>query len=180
MRQKNTGDSAMVLRETMGILDADTLLRAPAEDLPADAAVLAWSVLDVFEKKLTKTRKAELRDRLFQLAEDNGTRNEKGSFTFKLPGGGGSVQKQCRTGKVTFDTELLKQLLVQRGVPVENVVKPVVTEKIDEKAVEGLIAAGVLEMADLEDFSVVVPDTFALTVKKPEQITAILDRMNGD
>lgn len=164
-------DAALVLSQSQAIIDAQDLLRTPVEELSPDGQVTAWSVLDLIEKELVGPRKEALRAKLLEMAGE-GKDNGKGSKSVSVAGA--TVTKQARGGKVVFDQEKLRATLEAKGLPTNTVFVERTVYEFNEKAVEGLIAAGRLSQADLKEFTRVGDPTYALVVKKAEKVLALL------
>jgi hypothetical protein len=174
----------IILKESQAIIDAETLLKTPVGELSDDVALTAWSVLDLFEKNLIKTRKGALRVLLLDRAETLGEENAKGSFVYKVPGTDGKVTKQKKRGKAKLDARAVELLINQKidegkltSVAHEDVISydPVV----DEDALGTLVAIGAISQQELAEVSSVSEPTFALVVKKPSEVTALLEEKNA-
>lgn len=170
----------LVIRESQAIISADTLLRMDPAKMDTDTAVTAWSVLDLFEKELLSSRKLQLREVLLERAKDSGDENKNGSRILKTSDGG-KITRVRSSGKVTFDKEKLEALLkkkIEDGKLNKTAISKVLVKKtdtvVDEKALEGLIVAGVITQKDLKSVSDVADDTYSLRVTKPKKVLALL------
>ena len=168
--------TAAIMKESSAIIDAYTLLRAPIKELAVDTLTTAWSILDLLEKKMIKSRKADLRVALMEQAEKLGTKNAKGSFVYEIPGTNAKITKQHKVGKVKISIGKLIALLKKKGIEETPVI--FYEPAVNEKALQGLIAAGFLTQDDLKEISDVSDPTYALTVKKPASVEGLLKASN--
>lgn len=168
----NSEKALAVLRESQQIIDAETLLRTPVEELTQDAQLIAWSVLDSIEKGLVKKRKEDLRKSLMKVAE-LGKEDEKGSFVYEVAGTGGSVKKQKSQKKDVFIVDKLKKLLKKKNISEETVIvyKPVVNEKV----IDSLIENGVIKPKEYDAVTEPGKVGWSLIVKKPHSVKKLLN-----
>lgn len=161
-------DTQLVLAQSQAIIDAEDLLRTPVKELTPEAGVTAWQILDLLEKKLVGPRKAELRETLLQLAEEAG-----GKATIA----GASVKRVEVSGRARIDLGKLRKLLQDKGLEEDSVIveKKTTTYSVDEKALEAMIASGLIDEDDLKAFTEVSAGSIRLNVKKSKEVLALLE-----
>lgn len=159
----------LVLRDGQSIIDAETLLQTPLDQLDDETIMLGWSIIDAIEKSLFKDRKAGMRLALIDAAAEHGTKGSK-STVYEL--GGGVVTVQHKRGKVTYDLAKLRELCDEKDIDFKTLVE--VHYKPDAKAIERAVSDGVLKPEDLARFSAVGDQVDALVVEKPAVVKGLL------
>lgn len=163
-----------VLTESKAIVEGETLLRTPIEELPPSAQLIAWSVIDALEKTLLVQRKKDLNESLKRLAQEFGVDDEegKGHRIYQVPGTDGTITKQRREGKDNISVEKLKALLKKKDISPRTVIesKPVV----NQKKLDRLIEEGIFTPEEYDSFASPKKPTFALVVEKPSAVKALL------
>lgn len=167
---------SIVLSQSRAMLSSADLLVTPPDQLTDQEAVIAWSVLDHFEKEMLKKRRDALRDRLLDLAKAKGKLTGK-SYVYAQDGIDGSVSCQMRSGVISYDIEGLRALENRIDTPL---VTEVVTYKVNEELLTEALAQGRITMDDLKKFTSVGPETRALVVKKPSFVKALLPGASDD
>ena len=171
-------DAAIVLAQSRQVISAQDLLRTPVEELDDSGKATAWSVLDLLSKKVIKGRTVELRDALLERAKEVGeegvSAGKQPKFTAKM--GGAKVTNTQIAGKVTIDEAALKMVLAEKGIPHGKVFVERTVVELNEKALEGLIAAELLTDEDVEQFTSVAAPTHRLTVTKAKEVLALLPK----
>ena len=119
--------NSIVLEESTAILDAHTLFNVPPEELTVDEGLMAWSVLDVFEKTLIGNRKKALREVLMGTAEQYGETNKNGSFIYKLKELGAKIEKRKRAGKVKILVDKVLEVFKNKAHVLSSVMQYTVT-----------------------------------------------------
>jgi len=165
--------NSLILKDGQRITNAHELLRKPVGELDDENCMIAWSIIDSVEKELFKSRKADLRQSLIDRAVSNG---ERGSKSTRWDVAGGLVTVQHKRGKVTYDLAALRELCANKNVPTERLIVEEVAYKIQEKAIEELIKAGIFSPEDLKLFTTVGTTVDALTVVKPPVVQALLPK----
>lgn len=166
---------ALILRESIAILDARTLLQTPAKDLDPMTQVTAWSVLDLMEEHVIGARKAELRGALFDTAVELGEKNKNGSYKVQLPDGS-SVEKRAKKGKIAIDEDKVRELLKLKGIAIEEVfrVPPPKPPAFSPEAFEALAVLGKITKEEVATCATVGEPTYSLYVDKPREVLALL------
>lgn len=160
---------SIIVKEATSLFKNEMLLRSPMDTLTDEEALYAWSCLDLIEKKLLTARKAELRDHLLALADKYGEVSSEGHKNYQPEGSDGNIQKQCRKGKVSLDTEKLVALLQNRGFQISRLYTMAVSEEI----VEALVVTGEISTDEIKECSSVAEPSYALIVKKPSEVESL-------
>lgn len=169
---KQMKDSAIILSESRKIISATDTLRTPIEELTPSARVLAWQVLDLIEKNAIKGRKEQLRQALFDLADELGEENDHGSKKFEMEGA--TITKVRKNGKVTYRIEDLSKLLHVKGIDPNLVIDSIVSYEVNERKLTQLIREKKITVEELMEVTTVAEDTFSLKVNKSEQVLNLL------
>jgi len=175
-------DSSIVLKESQAIIDAETLLKTPVEELTDDAKLTAWSVLDLFKKEFLDSRHKEIGMSLKELAKKDGVENAKGSFKYTVPNTDGIIEARKKRGKVTIDEcklDLLMAKKLNQGLITQEDVVFKLVRVVDEEAIERLVARGIVTPKELEEISSIGESTFSLYVTKPSAVTKLLRSKNA-
>jgi hypothetical protein len=167
-----TKAESIIVREATSLFKNETLLRTPVTELSDEEALFAWSCLDLIEKKVLAERKKELHSHLMKLVEEFGERTAEGHQNYSPEGSDGNIQLQCRRGKVALDETLLLQTLAARGFDTSRLM----TSTVDEKKIEALVSLGEITPLELKECTSVGDPTYALIVKKPSEVEALLPK----
>jgi hypothetical protein len=167
-----TQNEKLILRETANLLKSEKLLKTPPEDMSDEEVLAAWSVLDLIDKEVVGARKDQLRKYLMELAESKGSLTPKGHFEYQPPMSDGTITQQKKSGKTSLDVKILKGLLVERNFDIEKIM----TKVVDEAKVEALVALGEISPAEIKACSSIGAPTFALIVKKPSEVIALIPK----
>lgn len=175
MGQKN---AAMVLYQSRAVINAEDLLRTPVQELDDGALVTAWSVLDLLSKKAIKERIDDLKEAMIDLAKTEG---KPGVTSSKMPkwtmaAAGATVSVATIKKKPVYNDEAVRMLLAEKGLPTDRVFKEVVSYELNESALEGLLAAGIISDEDMEMISDVPPEQIRMTVKKSADVLGLLPK----
>jgi len=172
----DSNGAALVLRESQNLIQPEDLLRTSVQSLDDGAVVTAWSVLDLFTKEVLKKRMEELKTELISRVEETG---DEATTSSGLPKhvaeiAGAKITSSQVKQRRKVNEEALKMLLLEKRLPAGNVLKEKVVYEVDEKALEGLVAAGFLseeELSDVCDFS---GTTHRLVVKKSKEVQNLI------
>lgn len=158
------------------IINVGALFNAPVADLSKEQRVAGWALLRKFED-LFKERKEQMRQGLFQDAEDQGTQNENGSLILEVEGS--RVLKKRAVSK-TPNMEKTQELLDRLGIPRDKVIKmkPVTKMEpvVDQSMLEAMVATGQLKQVDLDTLFDV---KWSLSVEPSSEIEGLLDAVNN-
>lgn len=152
MTKKNT---SLILRDSAKIIDTSLLLNAPIEELTDEDSIVAWSMLDVFEKEVFKSRKGALRDRLFAVAETQGEKNKNGSYKFQDEDTGATVTKEHRSGKTVVHVDKVWEMFKENDAIASQIFRYALMLTPNElEMLELIIQHGQLpaDMAEAEEF----------------------------
>lgn len=168
--------AALVLRESRNLIQPEDLLRTEVSELDDGAVVTAWSVLDLFEKEVLKKRMGELRDEMVIRVKSKGDESKTSSglpkHSYKSAGATVTVSDVKPRKKV--NEEALKMLLLSKNLPSDKVLIEKVIYEVNEKALDGLVAAGLVtekELSDVVDYS---GSTQRVVVKKSSEVTSLI------
>ena len=115
------------------------------------------------EKKRIDARLSKISEVLKQYAEDNGQKDDKGSFYFERYGY--TVGKQARKS-ITFDVDKAAKFFRKRGYPECIVTR----EEIDMDAVNELFSEGEITEEDLEKITS-TKVTYSIDIRPVDEVT---------
>jgi hypothetical protein len=168
--------SALMIAESQTIINARDLLKTDVKELSPEALATAWSILDLLSKKAINPRMKKLREELIDFASKEGLdcSSDPRYPKHEVRVGGARVTATRVRGKINIDTEKLKEILEHKEIPVENVITVEKVFSVNEKAIEGLIAAGILTEDELLEFTEEEPAHMRLTVKKSPKVLSLV------
>ena len=153
-----------VLQQDGVAISAADLLTHDLEALITDEVHFGWSVLDLIEKA-AKKRKDEMRDRLLADAKEYGNKNDNGSFILEVEMG--KVTAQRKVAKAKADQKKVRELLLQKGIPVNSILVKKTVQEFDVKAFEAMVKDGQITEEEKEAVMGTAKESFSLVVEKP-------------
>lgn len=122
-------------------------LHAPVKEMPITHVVQAWAVLDFLEKRV-KDRKAELRLRLLDEAEDNGKPTDKGGQRLFIDGS--TVLREKRVSKTPAE-DVVDRLLEEGSLEREAAYDERTVEVLNPSKLRLLVESGAMDEDELEE-----------------------------
>jgi len=122
------------------------VLHAPAEDIPIEHVVQAWSILDFIEG-LIADRKAALRLRLLDEAESNGKPTDKGGQRLFISGS--TVLREKRVAKSPSE-DVVRKLIAEAKLKLVDVFDEQTVLVLNPSKLDLLVDTGKLDAEALE------------------------------
>jgi len=122
------------------------LLSAPVDEMSDEEATGAWLFLDLMES-LSKGRKEELRQRMFERLEEIGSPDENGTITAKIDGT--TVVKEKRTAKLP-DPKVVEKLLMDAEMNISEAFDTKTSWEMNSSKVDFLVQGGKLSKEALD------------------------------
>jgi hypothetical protein len=121
------------------------LLNLPTEEMTAEQSVAAYATLQLMESVITE-RKEQLRLKLFEVAVDNGSVDDNGTYRASIDGCG--VGKRKSAGKL--DEKGLKKLLTKYNIALDSCFDQVTSFEFNNSKLEFLIDTGKIPKEEVD------------------------------
>lgn len=149
----------------------DLLFTSSPEELNELELVNVWSMLDLIEK-IAKERKNFFRERMLEEAQ-KGEKNKKGSYSINIEGS--TITAESRVSSVP-DEEMLKQLLNEKNIKIEECFDIVKTLQFNPIKLDYLVQRGFLTEEEVEKCR---KKSVALIVNVNKEIKNVLESVKS-